>query len=179
MHWLSRQRMGQWGAALALACAATVAVAAGTTDFHQNHRVAPVKSSDVATKTVADFDETTWAHLLAHGPRPAAYVFTTTFCSTCPQVFEILDRSIRAKGKPMELAAVVMDVPPERVLAHAQHYVGSTRFYAFDGFAPAIRQSVDPEWPNVTPYVVLLDRKGAVLYRGIGAPGDKILSRWR
>ena len=179
MHWLSRLRMGQWVGVLALACAATVVVAAETTGTHKNHRSAHVKSNDVAITTVADFDETTWAHLMAHGPRPAAYVFTTTFCSTCPQVFEALDRSIRAKGKPMELAAVVMDVPPDRVLAHARHYVGANRFYAFDGFAPAIRQSVDPDWPNVTPYVVLLDRQGAVLYRGIGAPEAKILSRWR
>ena len=179
MHWFSKPSVGPWGAALVFACATMAAAAAETVGAHQNHPVAPVKSADIAIKTVADFDETTWAHLLEHGPRPAAYVFTTTFCSTCPQVFEALDRHIRAKGKPIELAAVVMDVPPERVLAHPQHYVGSTRFYAFDGFAPAIRQSVDPNWPNVTPYVVLLDRKGAVLYRGIGTPGDKILSRWR
>lgn len=152
---------------------------AGHEHSEQKSSSALVRKGTNAIKEVADFDASTWAHLMAHGPRPAAYVFTTTFCSTCPQVFETLDRRIRATGKPMELAAVVMDVPPERVLAHAHHYVGANRFYAFDGFAPAIRQSVDPDWPNVTPYVVLLDRQGAVLYRGIGAPSDKILSRWR
>jgi len=29
------------------------------------------------------FDETTWAQLLKSGPRPAAYLFTTSYCSTC------------------------------------------------------------------------------------------------
>ena len=70
-----------------------------------------------------------------------------------------------------------MDVPAERVLAHAHHYAGASRFYAFDGFAPAIRQSVDPKWPNVTPYVVLLGRQGAV-QRCIGAPEPAMLKQW-
>lgn len=178
MHWLSKRHLRQWAWMAALVGAATAVPAAETADIHKNHQLARVKPDDSATKTVADFDETTWIHLLAHGPRPAAYVFTTTYCSTCPQAFEALDRAIRAKGQPVELAAVVMDVPPERVLLHAQHYTGANRFYAFDGFAPAIRQSVDPAWPNVTPFVVLVDRKGAVVYRGIGAPGAQVFKRW-
>lgn len=179
MSWFSKRIGFAIGWAVSLAsCGLSVALA-GTPSSPPNHHSAPEKSSDVATKIVAEFDETTWAHLLAHGPRPAAYVFTTTYCATCPLVFETLDRVIRARGKPMALNAVVMDVPPERVLAHAHHYVGANHFYAFDGFAPAIRQSVDPAWPNVTPYVVLLDRKGVVVHRGIGSPSAQILARWR
>jgi len=130
-----------------------------------------------AINSVADFDETTWARLLQSGPRPAAYVFTTTYCSTCPDAFDRLQAFVKATRQKVELAAVVMDVSAERVLAHAHHYVGATRFYAFDGFAPAIRQSVDPKWPNVTPYVVLLDRNGAV-QRTIGPPAPAMLKKW-
>jgi hypothetical protein len=130
-----------------------------------------------AINSVAYFDETTWARLLQSGPRPAAYVFTTTYCSTCPDAFDRLQAFVKATRQKVELAAVVMDVSAERVLAHAHHYVGATRFYAFDGFAPAIRQSVDPKWPNVTPYVVLLDRNGAV-QRTIGPPAPAMLKKW-
>ena len=130
-----------------------------------------------AINTVADFDATTWAQLLQDGPRPAAYVFTTTYCSTCPDAFDKLHAVIKASRQKVELAAVLMDVPAERVLAHARHYTGATRFYAFEGFAPAIRQSVDPKWPNVTPYVVLLERNGAV-QRTIGPPEPAMLKRW-
>jgi hypothetical protein len=49
--------------------------------------------------------------------------------------------------------------------------------YAFDGFEPAIRQAVDPNWPNVTPYVVLVDIKGQS-QRVIGPPSAEMLSRW-
>ena len=52
-----------------------------------------------------------------------------------------------------------------------------TRMYAFDGFEPAIRQAVDPTWPNVTPYVVLLDAKGRT-QRVIGPPNAAALKRW-
>ncbi|MBK9235408.1 MAG: hypothetical protein IPO19_04785 [Rhodoferax sp.] len=135
------------------------------------------QASPFAANSVADFDETTWARLQQTGPRPAAYVFTTTYCSTCPDAFDKLQAFIKASRQKVELAAVVMDVPAERVLAHAHHYAGATKFFAFDGFAPAIRQSVDPKWPNVTPYIVLLSRAGAV-QRCIGPPEPAMLKKW-
>jgi hypothetical protein len=138
---------------------------------------ANVHSAHTAIKSIAYFDLTTWATLLKSGPRPAAYVFTTTYCPTCPEAFEQLQAVIAASRKKVELVAVVMDVQGERALAHAHHYTGATRLYAFDGFEPAIRQSVDPKWPNVTPYVVLLNRKGSV-QRSIGAPDAAMLRRW-
>ena len=113
-----------------------------------------------------------------NGPRPAAYVFTTTYCSTCPDAFEKLKVFIATSNKKVELAAVVMDVPAERALVHARHFAGATRLYAFDGFEPAIRQTVDPQWPNVTPYVVLIDRTGLV-QRMIGPPTAAQLKAWR
>lgn len=138
---------------------------------------AQAMASNAGGGAVLDFDEATWARLLQSGPRPAAYVFTTTYCSTCPDAFDRLHAFIKASRRQVELAAVVMDVPSERVMAHAHHYAGASRFYAFDGFAPAIRQSVDPKWPNVTPYVVLLGRQGAV-QRCIGAPEPTMLKQW-
>lgn len=130
-----------------------------------------------AITEVLDFDETTWAELLRNGPRPAAYVFTTTYCSTCPDAFDKLQTFISASRKKVELVAVVMDVQGAHALVHARHYTGATRLYAFDGFAPAIRQSVDPKWPNVTPYIVLLGRNESV-QRSIGPPDAVMLKKW-
>ncbi len=126
---------------------------------------------------VLPFDTGTWASLLSHGPRPAAYVFTTTYCSTCAEVFELLHQSIVAAHKPVVLAAVVMDETGARALKHAHHYQGISRLYAFDGFEPEIRQTVDPKWRNITPYVVLVGRSGA-LQRSLGPPAPAMLKAW-
>ena len=129
-----------------------------------NMAFAHVLRAQAAINTVANFDATSWAPLLKTGPRPAAYVFTNSYCSTCPMAFDALHARIRASGKTVELAAVVMDV--------------ATKVYAFDGFEPEIRQTVDPQWHNITPYVVLIDRKGAV-QRVIGPPSAAQLKAWR
>lgn len=142
-----------------------------------NQPPAHVHSAQAAIKSVADFDLTTWSNLLQSGPRPAAYVFTTTYCPTCPEAFDQLQAFIAASRKKVALVAVVMDVQGDRALAHAHHYKGATQLYAFDGFEPAIRQSVDPKWPNVTPYIVLLGRNGSV-QRSIGVPDAAVLKRW-
>jgi hypothetical protein len=70
-----------------------------------------------------------------------------------------------------------MDAQGERALAHAHHYRGATRIYAFDGFEPEIRQAVDPQWRNITPYVVLLGRKGDP-QRSIGPPEAARVQTW-
>lgn len=126
---------------------------------------------------VLDFDETTWAQLLAKGPRPAAYLFTTTYCPNCPDAFDKVKAFVTQAHRPVELAVVVMDAQGNGALVHAHHYKGASRLYAFDGFEPAIRQSVDPKWPKVTPYVVLLGRDGTV-QRSIGAPDEPTLKKW-
>jgi len=128
-------------------------------------------------ESVADFDGATWQQLLRSGPRPAAYVFTTTYCSTCSAVFELLHTHLVATRRRTELAAVLMDVQGERALAHARHYTGITRLYAFNGFEPEIRRAVDPKWRNITPYVVLLDRHGRE-QRAIGPPDAGRLLAW-
>ncbi len=70
-----------------------------------------------------------------------------------------------------------MDVSGARALAHAHHYAGATRIYAFEGFEPEIRQTVDPKWRNVTPYIVLIDRH-SVVQRSIGPPNAAQLKAW-
>lgn len=130
-----------------------------------------------AAAAIADFDAAIWARLLRGGPRPAAYVFTTTYCSTCPAVFELLQAHVAQQRRKVELAAVVMDAQGERALVHAHHYAGATRFYAFNGFEPEIRHAIDPKWRNITPYVVLLDRQGRA-QRVIGPPAPAQLTAW-
>ena len=123
------------------------------------------------------FDETTWAKLVQNGPRPAAYLFTTSYCSTCPDVFDQLHRYVRSKGKKVELVAVIMDVSGPVAQRHAGHFAGLTRLYVFDGFETAIRQSVDPQWPDVTPYVVLIDKQGRS-QKTLGDPSPGMLRQW-
>lgn len=134
-------------------------------------------AGQAAAPAVADFDAAVWARLLQSGPRPAAYVFTTTWCSTCPAVFELLQARIAAARQRIELAAVVMDAQGAQALAHARHYRGMTRLYTFNGFEPEIRYAVDPKWRNITPYVVLLGRQGSD-QRVIGPPDEQRLRAW-
>ena len=154
-----------------------VALVVGALAFGFNQPLALARSPSIAISSVAHFDETTWARLVEKGPRPAAYIFTTTYCSTCPDAFEKLRSFVMDAHRPVELAAVMMDVQGVRAVEHARHYLGLTRLYAFEGFEPAIRQSVDPKWPNVTPYVVLVARDGS-LQRSIGAPDAAMLKKW-
>jgi hypothetical protein len=130
-----------------------------------------------AARSVLPFDETTWAQLLSQGPRPAAYLFTTSYCSTCPAAFAVLHDAVKNRSNPPPLNAVMMDVSGPQALRHASHLKGLSRMYAFDGFEPAIRQAVDPNWLNVTPYVVLVDARGQT-QRVIGPPSPQMLRRW-
>jgi len=145
--------------------------------YMPNGSLALAQHAHGAITTVADFDASTWTQLLRSGPRPAAYVFTNSFCATCPEAFDALQKTAVASGKAVPLAAILMDVQGERALAHAHHYAGVTKIYAFDGFEPAIRQAVDPQWRNITPYVVLVARNGK-LQRVTGQPTAAQLKAW-
>ena len=135
------------------------------------------RKNRVTLNSVLSFNETTWARLVEKGPRPAVYIFTTTYCPSCPEAFDkVLDFVISAR-RPVELVVVLMDVQGKGALEHARHYVGATRLYTFDGFESAIRQSVDPKWPNVTPYIVLLGRDG-MIQRSIGVPDEAMMKKW-
>jgi hypothetical protein len=104
-------------------------------------------------------------------------LFTTSYCSTCPAAFAVLHKAVQQRKDKPELNAVMMDVAGPQALRHASHFKGMTQMYAFDGFEPAIRQAVDPAWPNVTPYVVLIDPQGQT-QRVIGPPNATVLKRW-
>lgn len=132
----------------------------------------------IAQLQVTPFTPDTWARLMRTGPSPAAYVFTTTYCSVCPQVFDEIRHNARAVQPTPTLAVVMMDAQGDLASRHAHHFRGLNRLYAFDGFEPAIREAVDPGWPNITPYVVLVNRKGEV-QRTLGAPSKELLRWWR
>ena len=142
-----------------------------------NGAVAPVEATHATTKTVASFDATTWRHLLRTGPRPAAYVFSNSFCTVCPEVFELLQQTVAPLNVSIDRAAILMDVQGERALATARHYPGATQVYAFDGDGAALRKLVDAKWHNITPYVVLVGRNGKV-QRITGVPDAQQLKAW-
>jgi hypothetical protein len=172
------ESMGRLSAGLATCTLALALVAPAVLAQGQSHTAGHSHSNRAqAAGTVLPFDEKTWAQLLQHGPRPAAYVFTTSYCSTCPAAFAAVHQAVKNKKNKPELNAVVMDVSGAQAWRHAAHFEGMSRMYAFDGFEPAIRQAVDPTWPNVTPYVVLLDAKGQT-QRVIGPPKAAVLQRW-
>ena len=157
---------------------ACLALAIGVLSFGLNPSLALARSNSIAITSIAPFDETTWTRLVEKGPRPAAYIFTATTCSTCPDVFEKLRSFVMDAHRPVELAAVMMDVQGVRAVEHAsQRYLGLTRLYAFHGDEAAIRQSVDRKWPDATPYIVLLGRDGS-MQRSSGAPDPAMLKKW-
>ncbi len=159
-------------------CSAALGLSASAVWAQAHQHAHPQSQSKASTpRTVLPFDEKTWAHALQHGPRPAAYLFTTSYCSTCPAAFAVLHKAVQQRKDKPELNAVMMDVAGPQALRHASHFKGMSKMYAFDGFEPAIRQAVDPAWPNVTPYVVLVDAKGQT-QRVIGPPTPVMLKRW-
>lgn len=159
-------------------CSAALGLSASAVWAQAHPHAHPQSQSKASTpRTVLPFDEKTWAHALQHGPRPAAYLFTTSYCSTCPAAFAVLHKAVQQRKDKPELNAVMMDVAGPQALRHASHFKGMTQMYAFDGFEPAIRQAIDPAWPNVTPYVVLVDAKGQT-QRVIGPPTTVMLKRW-
>ena len=142
-----------------------------------NGAVALADTGQVATKNVAIFDAATWRQLMRSGPRPAAYVFSNSFCTVCPEVFELLQQTVTPLDQPIDRAAILMDVQGDRALGVARHYVGATQVYAFDGDGVALRKLVDPKWHNITPFVVLVGRDGRV-QRITGVPDAKQLKAW-
>ena len=172
-HWLA--------AAAACAALALAPAARAASDTPAAASVAPAASTAPAASAIPaalPFDENTWQHLLAQAPRPAAYLFTTTYCTTSPAAVAQLKAHAQAHASAgTELALILMNADAHEARRHARHYPGLTRLYIFDGFEPAIRQHIDPQWPNVTPYIVLIDKTGAT-QRGIGAPEPQMLKQW-
>lgn len=142
-----------------------------------NGAVAPTDATTQDTKNVANFNAATWHALMRAGPKPAAYVFSNSFCTVCPEVFELLQQTVAPLDQPIDRAAILMDVQGDRALAAARHYVGATQVYAFEGDGAALRKLVDAKWHNITPFVVLVGRNGKV-QRITGVPDAKQIKAW-
>ena len=131
--------------------------------------------------TVQVWDESTWGQLKQTGPKPAAYLFTTTYCSTCVEAYETLHHHVEkthtTSGVTPWMSVVMMDVAGVKAQHHASHFHGLNTLYAFEGYEPAVRASVDPQWPDVTPYILLVDRQGKV-QKILGQPSAKNLTQW-
>ena len=158
-----------WGLGASLLSPAAWSQTSPSPDPHAQHQAKPLAQ--------IPFTENTWGELLQHGPRPAAYLFTTSYCSSCPQVFDVLAKHAQGHRPRVNLAAVMMDVSGPPAQRHAAHFVGLQRFYVFDGFMPTLRQTVDPDWPDITPYVVLVDAHGQV-QKTLGEPSPAMLESW-
>ena len=130
---------------------------------------------------VKPWDEGTWKQMRLNGPRPAAYLFTTSYCSTCVEAFETIRSHVlkiySSKEAAPSLTVVMMDVSGLKAQRHAAHFQGLNALYSFEGYEPAVRASVDPNWPEVTPYIVLVDAKGK-LQNILGQPSQRNLIKW-
>jgi thiol-disulfide isomerase/thioredoxin len=136
----------------------------------------------VATATPASpthvepFDANTWAKLQEDLPRPAAVVFTATYCANCPEVLAQLERALHERGAKGEIVAVVIDEADAETLANNHHYTHATRLFVFDGNEAQLRFRVDPRWRGVTPYVALLSADAIRFVAG--PPKEQDLRQW-
>lgn len=136
-----------------------------------------VPASPVAAPRVEPLDAEAWAGLKADLPRPAVVVFTTSYCATCPEVFERLQAEIRARRPGAPLVAVVLDGEALGRRPRGGHLAHADRLFAFRGQEAALRYAVDPDWRGVTPWVALIGSDGQVTFGG-GTPSRERLEAW-
>ena len=130
-----------------------------------------------AERSIENFDEHTWDSLQRSVARPAAVVFTATYCESCPQVFQKLNTELEKKHIEAALIAVVINGAEDPTSLNAEHYATAQRLFVFDGDEASLRYRVDPSWRGVTPFVALLPKHGApVLVTGM--PSSQELARW-
>jgi len=130
----------------------------------------------LADRPLESFGNSTWSSLQKELPRPAAVVFTATYCATCPQVLKQLATTLRERHLDAPLVAVVIDDADPATLA-IEHYALAQRIFVFDGDEAALRYSVDPQWHGETPFVALLSRQGPAQWI-TGIPSKKQLALW-
>jgi hypothetical protein len=132
-----------------------------------------VSDAYAASPRLEPFTELTWQEWQQKLPRPAIVVFSTTYCSTCPQAFADLAGAVRKAGTNVPLIAVVMDAEGKGELPHLKHYRHANRIFVFQGPEAALRFSVNPRWRGVTPYVALFASEGEPrLIAGAPSPED-------
>ena len=133
-------------------------------------------SAAFADRPLESFGATTWSSLQKELPKPAAVVFTATYCASCPQVLKQLATTLHEKHLDAPVIAVVIDGADSEAL-DLEHYVLAQRIFVFDGDEMSLRYSVDPQWHGETPFVALLPRQGPP-YWVTGMPSKKQLVRW-
>jgi hypothetical protein len=136
-----------------------------------------------APPEVESFDGRTWELLKRDSPRPAAIVFTATYCASCPAVIAKLAETLQQRGAKSEVVAVVIDEAAidgeagRRELLASAHYKSASRLFLFSGNEAALRYRVDPRWRGVTPFIALLGADGKVTF-STGAPSDAQTAAW-
>ena len=139
---------------------------------------AGVPSAPSAAPRVEPFDAEVWSRLKSTLPRPAVVVFTTSYCATCPEVFEGLGAEIRMRRPGAPLVAVVLDGESLGRRPREAHLARADRLFVFRGQQEAaLRHAVDPSWRGVTPWVALIGADGAVTFGG-GTPTRDRLETW-
>jgi hypothetical protein len=128
-------------------------------------------------RSVERFDAKTWTQLQQELPRPAAVVFTATYCVSCPALIESMTQTLAKRGLKQDVVAVVIDAATDQQLFNSGHYEHASRLFAFDGNEATLRYGVDPRWRGVTPYVALLSAQNKVTFVA-GTPSDAQIEAW-
>lgn len=126
---------------------------------------------------VERFDAASWDRLQTDLSRPAAIVFTATYCVNCPAVLAQLAQALKAHGIKGEIVAVVIDDAAAPELLKSEHYAQASRLFLFEGNEASLRYRVDPRWRGVTPYIALLSDDGKTTFSA-GTPSAEQVAAW-
>jgi thiol-disulfide isomerase/thioredoxin len=130
-----------------------------------------------APATVERFEQNTWQQLQHTLPRPAAVVFTATYCASCLAVLAQVNEALRKHALARPVIAVVIDESSDEALLSSHHYTAASRLFRFADNEARLRYRVDPRWRGETPYVVLLSpNKPATFIAGM--PNEAQINAW-
>lgn len=133
--------------------------------------------ANASPRIVEAFDAKTWTRLRQELPRPAAVVFTATYCANCPAVIARLTQALQERGLAQHVIAVVIDAAEEEALLSSKHYTAASRLFAFVGAEARLRYAVDPRWRGETPYIALLSGRDDAVFV-TGTPSDAQIEAW-
>lgn len=105
------------------------------------------------------------------GKGPVLIQFWAAWCSNCRDLMPSFDRARRLYGSRVKFVAVAVSVneSPERVRRYvAAHKLTHTVLYDAEGDA------VEKYSVPATSYVVVLDRRGRIVYTGVGGNQDLV-----
>jgi thiol-disulfide isomerase/thioredoxin len=100
---------------------------------------------------------------------PAVIEFWATWCESCDQLLPVIQRAQAKYGRQVTFVAVAVSVnqSPRRVKLHAaKHKMPGVQLFDTKGEATG-------KWDvPATSHVVVLDRRGRVVYTGVGGDQD-------